>query len=481
MAGLTATTIGHLKPDERDGKKVRTEFADGRAGLYLVVQPGGAKSWALRFRSPVERDKHGQRKAKKLTLGPLAAGQSKAKPEIGHPLTLTQARMLATAALETVRQGTDPTADRRDEKAKAKEAAIDRSVNTVDAAMIEFLKRYKGRKTQGLRESTRLLTATYFGLRPDPENPDDWKRPPDPENPDGGFVKTGGGVLKHWSGKPLASITKRDAISLLNALVDAGHGVTANRTLTVLKTFFNWCIVNDKLTTSPVAVLSAVAPEYERGRILTGAELVAAWKAANDEGYPFGHLVQLAILTGARRDEMRKAPSNEFKLDGASLKLPNGAAWQGPLWMLPASRAKNNNEHLVPLSAPAVDLLRRMHNIHGKGLIFTLTGTTPISGLSKAKRRLDAAMLAELRKNDPDYKWEKWTLHDLRRTFYSGLQALGFPHEVAEACVNHRGAIRGAAKHYAWYEYLAEKTVAFEAWARHVDALVNVASVGEYQ
>ena len=453
MAGLTAKAIEQARP-----KSARYEKADSTSGLYLVVQPSGAKSWALRFRSPVERDKTGQRKAKKLTLGTLAVGASNATPKIGGPLTLTQARMLATSALETVRQGVDPTMTRREERAAAKVEAM--TDNTVDTAMIEFLKRYKGKKKQGLRESTRLLTATYFGLKPDPENAGSWK-------------KTGRGVLGSWSGRSLASITKRDVIALLNDLVDAGHGVTANRTLTVLKTFFTFCIKADLLTTSPVVVLDAVAPEKERERILTGVELAAAWKAADAEGYPFGRLVQLAILTGARRDELREAPTAEFDLDGASLVLPNGANWQGPLWTLPAVRAKNNNKHLMPLSSTAIEILRKVPNIKGKGLLFTLTGTTPISGLSKVKRRLDAAMLAELRKADPGYVLEPWTLHDLRRTFYSGLQALGVTHEVAEACVNHRGAIRGAAKHYAWHDYLAEKTAAFDAWARHVNALVN--------
>jgi integrase len=72
-----------------------------------------------------------------------------------------------------------------------------------------------------------------------------------------------------------------------------------------------------------------------------------------------------------------------------------------------------------------------------------------------------------------------WSPHDLRRTFYSGLQALKFPIEVAEACTNHKsGTLRGVAKVYARHQYLAEKTAAFEAWARHVDSLVNGATGG---
>jgi integrase len=451
--GLTSKAIEQAKP-----KLARYEVPDGRDALYLVVQPSGAKSWALRFRSPIERDERGQRRAKKLTLGPLAAGTSNSEPQIGHPLTLVQARKLATAALEAVQRGIDPTHARRTEKAKAKsEAATD---NTVDAAMIEFLTRYKGKKKQGLRESTRLLTAHYLGLKPDPDKAGEWK-------------KTGNGVLARWSGKPLASITKLDARVMLNGLVDKGKGVTANRTLTVLKTFFGWAVKNDMLAISPVATLDAFAQEKERERTLTDAELVALWHAADADGYPFGKLMQMLMLTGARRDELREAPRSEFEM-AASVKLPNGTTWQGSLWTLPAARAKNNREHLVPLSPMALRTLQSLPRVGKSDLLFTTTGETPISGLSKAKERLDKAMSAEMSKNDPEYVWKDWTPHDLRRTFYSGLQALGFSIEIAEACVNHTsGTLRGAAKVYARYKYLAEKTAAFDAWARHVDGLVN--------
>lgn len=454
MVGLTAKVIEQAKP-----KPVRYEKPDSVSGLYLVVHPTGAKSWALRFRSPIERGADGQRKAKKLTLGTVASGSSNSKPQIGQPLTLTQARMLATGALETVRQGVDPTHTRREAKANARvEAAID---NTVDAAMIEFLRRYKGRKKQGLRESTRLLTAHYFGLKPDSASPGDWK-------------KSGNGILKYWSGRQLASISKRDAIILLDRLVDEGHGVTANRTLTVLKTFFGWCVKRDMLPASPVAALDAPAEEVSRERTLSDPELAALWHAAETEGYPFGNMIQAIILTGARRDEMREAPWPEFELDVATVALPTGGIWQGPLWTLPAVRSKNGREHLVPLSTMAVSILKKLPRIGKSSLLFTTTGETPISGLSKAKERLDTAMLAEIHKTDPDYLLTPWTPHDLRRTFSSGLQRLGFPIEVIEECLNHKSGTRsGVAGVYARYRYLAEKAQAFEAWARHVGTLVN--------
>ncbi|MDA9401725.1 tyrosine-type recombinase/integrase [Bradyrhizobium sp. CCBAU 45389] len=447
---LSNQAIEQLKP-----RAVRWEMPDpGARGLGIAVHPKGNMSWVFRFRSPEDKGK-----PKKLTLGTVSLAPSKAEPQLGHPLNPTQARALAAAAMLDVQRGIDPTFVRRQEKAEAKREAV--RDNTIDAAVIEFLKRYKGRKRQGLRESTRLLTAHYFGLKPDPEKPGEWK-------------KSGKGVLGKWSGRPLASITKHDAIVLLDGLVDAGRGVTANRTLTTLKTFFDWCVDRDMRESSPVASLDAFAHETERERKLTAAELVAAWKVADREGYPFGRLVQSLILLGQRRDELRELPRTELDLNGTSIVLDDGSRWNEPLWTIPKERTKNGREHLVPLSPQAVALLKSLPTIKGKGWLFTTTGETPISGLSKAKKRFDEAMRAELRKADPEYKWEKWTLHDLRRTFYSGLQALGFSIEIAEACVNHSsGSIRGVARVYARHKYLREKTQAFTAWARYVDDLVN--------
>lgn len=431
---------------------------DGR-GLSLVIHPSGKASWVLRFRSPKKRNAEKQRTVSKLTLGPLAIVKSKAEPAVGHPLNLTQARALAEIARDQVQRGFDPTQARREQKAAAKVEAM--TDNTVDAAIVEFLRRYRGRKKQGLRDSTRLLTAHYFGLKPDPEQHGAWK-------------KTGGGVLKYWSGRPVGSIAKADAIALLDRLVDGGLGVTANRTLTNLKTFFDWCVQRDMRESSPVAVLDAPSEEISRERTLPDPEIVALWRAAMADGYPFGTMMRLLLLTGARRDEVRKAPRSEFELQGTAIPLPTGATWRGPLWALPGSRTKNGRDHLVPLSPLAVETWKSIPSIKGKVLLFTTTGETPVSGLSKAKERLHKAMLAELRKDNPDYNLEPWSPHDLRRTFYSGLQRLGFSIEIAEACVNHTGGtLRGVAKVYGRYQYLAEKTAAFDAWARHVEALVS--------
>ena len=71
-------------------------------------------------------------------------------------------------------------------------------------------------------------------------------------------------------------------------------------------------------------------------------------------------------------------------------------------------------------------------------LVFTTTGATPVSGWSRMKGRLDAAMLAAAR-DEGRAVIPPWTLHDLRRTFVTGMVELRVPPHVVEITVNHIG------------------------------------------
>src|SRR5262249_61112491 len=65
---------------------------------------------------------------------------------------------------------------------------------------------------------------------------------------------------------------------------------------------------------------------------------------------------------------------------------------------------------------------------------------------------------------------EEWRLHDLRRTFRSGLGQLGVEPHIAEACLNHlpEKLIRTYDKN----KYEPQKRQAFDRWSAHVVALV---------
>src|SRR5262249_6541300 len=107
---LTSAAVAKLRPG-----KVRREIPDaGCPGLYLVIQPSGAKSWALRFRRPDGR-------TAKLTLGSVYAKskddkEPDARPVINGHLTLAAAHRLVTELRHEIAQGRDPAAAHLAEK-----------------------------------------------------------------------------------------------------------------------------------------------------------------------------------------------------------------------------------------------------------------------------------------------------------------------------------------------------------------------------
>jgi integrase len=419
-----ATRLTALKVENaRSNPSKRIEIADaGKPGLYLVIQTSGRKSWAVRYRRRADRA------TRKFTID-------------GFP-SLAVARKLAQEALDKAAEGHDPATDKIVEKRQAQARAAQNDPADLEVSVREFLRRHtRKRNGEPIRDSTRRETARLLGLKPEKK---------------GEWVKTGGGVLQRWKGRTIASIGKGDVLDLLDDLVETGP-VNANRTLAALKTFFGWCVERDRLDKSPCAGVKDPSPERERERVLKDGELAALWRAAEADQSPFGWMTQLLILTGCRRDEVRDAQWAEFDLPGR-------------LWAIPAARIKNGREHRLPLSDSALRVLDDVPRIHGRaGLLFTTTGKTPISGLSKAKRRLHEAMSAEL-KAEP----ERWTLHDIRRTVITGLQRLGFPMEIAEAVANHKsGTLAGVAGIYGRHDYAAEKKTALDAWARFVDALLG--------
>ena len=404
---LSDSSIAGLKP-----ATARYEARDQQVpGLRVVVFPSGTKSFIYRYRH--------LGRYRKLTIG-------------GAEIGIAEARKLARKASGQVASDHDPA----DAKRAAKAAAKDR----IDVAFAEFMAKHnRTKRGVPVRMTTRIETGRLLGLKPER----------------GEWIKTGNGVLSRWSGKPMHAITKGAVIALLDDIATDAP-VKANRTLAALRTFFRWCITRDKIAADPTNGVNDPSPEIARERVLDDIELAALWRAAEAEGYPFGRMVQMLILTGCRRDEVREALWAEF--DSGSRT-----------WTIPAHRTKNGHSHELPLSDRVLDLLQDLPRIQGQGLLFTTTGTTPISGQSRAKGRLHEAMTADLGA-EPKH----WTLHDCRRTFATGLQRLGFPVEFAEACLNHLSGTRaGVAGIYGRHDYASEKAQALAAWARHVDQVAS--------
>jgi integrase len=198
-----------------------------------------------------------------------------------------------------------------------------------------------------------------------------------------------------------------------------------------------------------------------------------AWAAFDKVGWPFGPFAKLLLLTAARRDEVASARWSEFDLAAKT-------------WTIPKERTKSGQAHEVPLSESALRVLEGLPRIEARhrstGFVFSTTGKTAVSGFSRAKSIIDAAILAMKRESAAHRGYdqaavqapEAWTFHDLRRSAASGLAGLGIAPHVIEAVLGHRsGAIKGVAAVYNRYNYSMEKRAALQAWGRHIDALVT--------
>jgi integrase len=256
---LNVRTVEVTKADTE-----RREIPDGLLpGLYLIVQPSGARSWAVRYRHHGRPCKH--------TLGRYPA------------LDLAAARKLASAALRAVAEGRDPGWEKRHTRVSKAD-----SIETIAA---QFIERHCNRSNRPrTAEETRRLLELH--------------------------------VLPRWRARLAREITRRDVLDLLDSVVDSGKPIAANRTLAAVRKMFNWAVARDILTASPCAGVKPPTLERARDRVLTDDELRLVWQAAGKVGGSFGSLVRLLMLTGQRRNEVAEMQWNELDLEGRLWTLP---------------------------------------------------------------------------------------------------------------------------------------------------------------
>ena len=215
--------------------------------------------------------------------------------------------------------------------------------------------------------------------------------------------------------------------------------------------FFSWLVERRIIAANPCSAVRRPDASTPRDRVLTDDEIKWFWRACGQMGEPFGPLLKLLLLTGQRRSEVAEMTWAELTDD---------------TWSLPASRTKNGRPHIVPLSRQARDLIAGVHRVAGAGYVFTTNGSTPVSGWSKTKKRLDAKMLEAARAEDAKAVIPPFTIHDLRRTAAAGLQRLGVPLPVTERVLNHvSGSFGGIVGVYQRHEYAEERRDALERWA----------------
>ncbi len=260
----------------------------------------------------------------------------------------------------------------------------------------------------------------------------------------------------------LAELSRRQIGDLLHRKAEAakargGNGTTANRLHSLLQRLLNKGVEWGYLDANPADKVGRPVEESSRSRVFSDAELALLWERIGRlPDYRTRSVLQLLVLTGQRVGEVAGMTRAEVDLGAAR-------------WTLPAGRTKNGREHVVPLTAPALEVIgAALRASEGFEHLFPAPGGRRGPHLHRhsveqAWRRLCGR--EEIGVIDA-------TPHDVRRTVATRLADLGVQPHVVEALLNHVGGHRaGVAGIYNRARYETEMRVALERWTQ---CLINL-------
>lgn len=397
---LTDTAIRGLKAGPKNLKK-----ADG-GGLFLLIQPNGAKLWRLAYRY--------QGKQKLLSGG-------------SYPIvSLSAARKWRDAAKAQLAAGDDPSEVRKEGKRVAL-SAVENTFETVGRAWLaarnpSWTPRYaelvKGR-----------LEADIFPV---------------------------------IGGKDVASIQPTELLDALRTIERRGAVEMAHRVKNHCGEIFRFAIAEKKCASDPsrdiAAAMRRPLPVKHRAKV-DAKDMPGFFAKLNaDQGERMSHLaLRWTILTMVRTQETRLAEWREFE----------GLGTAEPLWRIPAARMKMRTEHLVPLPPQAVALLDEIRaiNVYAKAgneklgrFLFPVAGTRT-STISE-NRMLDIMYRLGLR--------GKATVHGFRGLASTVLNETGqFEPDWIELQLAH--VPRGVRAAYNSARYLPHRRKMLEWWADFLD------------
>ncbi len=259
---LTAKAVEKMRPNPDQ----RLEIPDGLLpGLYFIVQPSGAKSWAVRFRT--------NGKTAKVTLGRFPA------------IELAKARELARDHFEAVAKGRDPAAEKRAAKGTGKAIALPTTVGGLCDLYVErHLKRNVRRWENAKGEIENHIRPRLGNLA-------------------------------------MATLTRAHVREMTREIGEA-YPVAANRALARLRAVLNWAVAEDLVEANVAAGIKRPTREIPVDRILSDTELRAVWDATEGLQYPAREFARLLILSGQRRDDVRLMCWDEIDLDNRSWTIP---------------------------------------------------------------------------------------------------------------------------------------------------------------
>lgn len=386
-------------------------------GLYLLIRPDGKKWWRLDYTHEGKR--------KTLSLGTY--------PDTG----LALARTKAAKERELVAAGIDPSEARK--ATKTQRAAVQETERRL-AEGIPLADSFEAIAREWFEKFSPQWVASHADK----------------------IIRRLERDIFPWLGaRPIAEIKAPDLLSAVRRIEDRGAIETAHRALQNCGQVFRYAIATGQAERDisadlrgaliPVSKthLPAITDPKQIGGLLRSLEGYAGFFVTKCA-------LRLAPLVFVRPGELRKAEWSEIDLD-------NGE------WNIPAARMKMREPHLVPLSRQAVEILRELHAVTGRGqYVFpgARTNGRPMS---------DNAVLAALRRMGiPKEEMSGHGFRAMARTVLD--EVLGFrpdwiEHQLAHAVRDPNGRAYNRTAH------LEKRREMMQAWADYLDKLKAGADV----
>ena len=294
------------------------KLTDG-GGLFLLVQPNGAKYWRLAYRYCG--------KQKTLALG------------VYPDTSLSDARERRETARKVLANGADPSAVKKAQKA----AVVALTENSFEIVACEWLSKF----SKNWKEShTRTVS-----------------------------VRLKNDILPWLGARLIGEINAPELLVVLRRIESRGALDTAHRVSAICGQIFRYAIATGRALRDPSADLKGALPPYRIRHLAALTDPLKIGKLMRDiEGYTGTFIVRCAFklspLVFLRPIELSRAEWTEIDLEKAE-------------WRIPPGKMKMKALHIIPLSTQAVAILRELHPLTGTDRYLfpnVRTSTLPMAG-----------------------------------------------------------------------------------------------------
>ncbi len=261
-------------------------------------------------------------------------------------------------------------------------------------------------------------------------------------------------ILPEFEKTPVTEINSSDILNLCRKLEERRTIETAARVRTLIGQIIRYAIATNRAEHDPTTALkNALATRQHKHMAALTKPADIAMLMKNINAYPrviVRCALKFSALTFCRPGEIRHAEWSEIDFENSE-------------WRIPAEKMKMKRTHIVPLARQAIELLRFLKDLTGKGKWIFPSARMDGNPMSENTVRIALRSMG--------YSKDDMTAHGFRAMASTRLNEMGWPPDVIERQLAHsdNNRIRAAYNHA---EYLPERRKLMQFWADYLDELI---------